>query len=60
MKGFLNYVRRNPNLGIGFLMFAILFVFCAIGYFRYDLAKAAYPLAAPAINCPRDSANPVV
>ena len=52
MKGFLNYVRRNPNLGIGFLMFAILFVFCAIGYFRYDLAKAAYPLAAPANKPP--------
>ena len=33
-------------------MFALLVVFVGIGYLRYDIAKAAYPLSAPANKPP--------
>lgn len=52
MSGFLKYLRRNPSLGVGIFMFALLVVFVGIGYMKYDISKAAYPLSAPANKPP--------
>lgn len=52
MNGFLRYLRRNPSLGVGIFMFTALFIFCFIGWLRYDLSTMAYPLAAPANKPP--------
>ena len=47
----LNYIRRNPNLGIGLTIFVALILFSLIGSFYAD-PQGAYPLAAPASKPP--------
>ena len=45
MQSFLGYCRRNPTLGVGMVMFAMLFLFWIIGPFFIDRSKAT-PLSA--------------
>jgi len=49
---FMRYVRRNPSLGVGLVMLAILVGFSTIGPLFIDRKKAPYPLAAPASKPP--------
>jgi len=45
VQSFLAYCRRNPTLGVGMVMFAVLFLFWIIGPAFIDRSKAA-PLSA--------------
>ncbi|MBN2001986.1 MAG: ABC transporter permease [Anaerolineae bacterium] len=46
VQGFLNYVRRNPALGFGFLILLALLLFTTVGRLFID-PKHVYPLSVP-------------
>ena len=50
--GFLRYVRRNPALGIGLVLFLALILFTTVGRTTVNLAKDPYPLSSPASKPP--------
>jgi peptide/nickel transport system permease protein len=52
LAGFLRYVRRNPSLAAGLIIFVGLALFCIVGSRLVDLRVQAYPLAAPANKPP--------
>lgn len=49
---FLRYVRRNPLLAVGLIIFLGLVLFSTAGSLFVDTVKAPYPLAAPASLAP--------
>jgi peptide/nickel transport system permease protein len=49
---FLRYVRRNPSLGVGLVLFISLILFATAGRLVIDVSKQAYPLAGPASKPP--------
>lgn len=51
-SGFLRYVRRNPTLAIGLVLFIALLLFVTVGRTTINLAKDPYPLSSPASKPP--------
>lgn len=47
-NSFVRYIRRNPLLAVGLVIFVALVLFSTVGSMFVDTVKAPYPLAAPA------------